>query len=315
MSIPHNQQIIFGTGPLGLAVMDELVAKGRAVTLVNRSGRITETLPAGVKLVPGDANDVETVAKICNQAEVVYHCAMPPYTDWPEKFPPLTQGILAGVSRTGARLVYGDNLYMYGPTQGHPIHEGLPYAATGRKGRTRAAMAEQLLKAHRAGRLRVAIGRGSDFYGPRALNSTFGQMFFEATLAGKTANLLGNLDLPHTYTYIKDFARALVTLGEGDEALGQAWHVPNAETLTTRQMIGLVEAELGRTIKVRAAGRLMVSILGLFNPLLAEMKEMMYEWEEPYVVNDRRYRQVFGGETTPHRQAIAETVAWYKQRE
>lgn len=308
------KQIILGTGPLALAVMDELVAKGQPVTLVNRSGRLAEPLPAGVTLVAGDVTQADTVAEICQAAETVYMCAMPPYTAWPEQFPPLMRGVVEGLARTQAKLIYGDNLYMYGPTDGQPLHEDLPPVAATRKGRTRAAMAELLLEAHRAGRLRVAIGRGSDFYGPRVVNSVFGEMFFDAAAAGKPANLLGNIDLPHTFTYIKDFARALVTLAENEAALGQVWHVPNPAPLTTRQMVELVEAELGRPIKPRPAGKFMITVLGWFNPLLAEMREMMYEWEEPYIVDDRRYRQQFGHGVTPPQQAVRETVAWYQQR-
>ena len=139
-------------------------------------------------------------------------------------------------------------------------------------------------------------------------------MFFNAALAGKPANVLGNIDLPHTFTYIKDFASALVVLGEHDEALGKAWHVPNAETTTTRQLIEMVEQEIGRPIKVRHAGKFLVSVLGLFNPMIREVKEMMYEWEEPYIVDFSKFEKTFGSKTTSHKTAIKETVAWFKQR-
>lgn len=308
-----KQNVIFGTGPLGLSVMDALAAKGEPVTLVNRSGKVAEALPGEVEVVKGDATDPASVAAITQGAAVVYHCAQPNYHQWPELFPPITQGILGGVTRSGARLIFGDNLYMYGPTDGQPIHEGLPYAATGRKGRTRAAMAQILLEAHRAGDVRVAIGRASDFYGPRVTGSTLGEMVFAAALAGKPVNLLGNLDLPHTYTYISDFGRALALLGERDEALGRAWHVSNAPTLTTRQIIELIGQEVGQPIKTRAAGRFLITMLGLFNPTIREFKEMIYEFEEPYRVDHSQFAQTFGDLSTPHPEAIRATVAWYRQ--
>lgn len=306
--------LILGAGQLGLSIMDVLVAQGKTVTLVNRSGKASEPLPAGVNIVQGDVMDADTLAHLCRHAETVYLTTQPPYTQWPEHWPPMMRAIITGVAQTGAKLVFGDNLYAYGPTAGQPIHEGLPAAAVGRKGRTRAQIATMLLDAHHSGKLRAVIGRASDFYGPRVTDSALGERFFQAALAGKTADLLGNIDLPHTYTYIQDFASALVTLGERDEALGQVWHVPNAETLTTRQMVKLVERELGQPIKVRTANRLLVALLGLFNPMVGEFREMMYEFAEPYVVDHSKFAAAFGAQPTPHSTAIKMTVAWYRQQ-
>lgn len=305
---------IFGTGPLGLWVMQTLHDQGKHVTLVNRSGKLPHTLPENVTIVAGDASDAQVVAQLCKNADVAFHCAMPPYTEWPEKFPSLTQGILDGVSRTGTTLVYGDNLYAYGDPHGKPLTEDLPSAATTRKGAVRASMADTLLTAHVKGRARVAIGRGSDFYGPLVGNSGFGDMFFMAALSGRPANLLGNIDLPHTYTYIRDFARALVTLSEHERALGEVWHVPNPPTLTTRQLVKLVEDEIGQPINVRTAGRFMVGLLGLFRPMLKELHEMMYEWEQPFIVEHRKFTNAFDMQATPHETAVKETVVWYRQR-
>jgi nucleoside-diphosphate-sugar epimerase len=306
--------VIFGTGPLGLSVLDALVERGKNdLILVNRSGQLEEALPEGVEIVSGEATDPQQVAAICSGAEVVFHCAQPGYTEWPEKFPPITEGILQGVSQTKARLVFGDNLYMYGPVDG-PIHEKLPYRATGRKGKTRAAMAARLLEAHQAGEVQVAIGRGSDFFGPRVTDSAIGELVFDAALHGKTVNLLGDIDQPHSYTYIKDFGRALVELGTSPTALGQAWHVPNAQALSTRGFIELIERELGNPIKTRAAGNGSLTLLGLFVPELREMKEMLYEFEEPFVVDSSKFEDQFDTQATPIDEAVRETLAWYRER-
>jgi nucleoside-diphosphate-sugar epimerase len=127
-----------------------------------------------------------------------------------------------------------DNLYAYGPVD-ESLTETLPHRATGPNGRTRAEIAEALLRAHEAGRIRATIGRSSDFFGPHAHLSTVGDRVFARALEGKPAQVLGNPDVPHTVTYIEDFARALVTLGEREEALGQVWHVPNPESVTIRR--------------------------------------------------------------------------------
>jgi nucleoside-diphosphate-sugar epimerase len=308
------KHVILGTGQLGLAIMDELVAAGQPVKLVNRSGRVSEPLPAGVVLETADATNPDEIARVTRGAEIVFFCMQPAYHQWPEQFSPLAANVIEGVSRSGARLVFGDNLYMYGSTNGRPLHENLPYAAETRKGRARAQVANILLAAHEAGQLQVTIGRASDFYGPRVTDSMAGEMLFEAALHGKTVNMTGNLDLPHTLTYIRDFARALVTLSKNEVAYGRTWHVPSAETLTQTQFIKLVEAEIGQPIKVRTAGKWILRLIGLFNPAAGEVVEMMYEFEEPFIVDHTQFADAFGIQVTPHEQAIRETVAWYQNQ-
>jgi len=316
MNTPTPKTLIFGTGPLGLSVMDALVERGYTnLTLINRSGNVPKPLPRGVTVSPGDATHPEQVAALTAGAAVVFHCAQPGYTNWPEQFPPITKGILEGVIKAGVpKLVFGDNLYMYGPTDGAPVHEGLPYAATGHKGRTRAAMANMLLDAHRAGKIRVAIGRAADFYGPRVLGSAVGDRVFPAILQGKAASTIGNVDVPHTYTYIKDFGRALVTLSENDEAFGKAWHIPNAETLTTREFLNLAYEVAGQKPKISTANKIMLQMAGLFIPEVKEVIEIWYEFNEPYVVDHSPFAKAFGASVTPHREAIQETLAWFQNR-
>jgi nucleoside-diphosphate-sugar epimerase len=174
-------------------------------------------------------------------------------------------------------------------------------------------MAEAALGAHRDGKLQVTIGRGSDFFGPGVLGSTLGERVFAPALQGKSASATGSLDLPHTYTYIDDFGKALVTLGQREEALGRAWHVPNAETLTQRQLITMIFEETGAPPKMSGMGKLMLRIGGLFIPEARETVEMMYEFDKPFIVDDSQYKRTFGNHATPLRDAIRSTVAWYRQ--
>jgi nucleoside-diphosphate-sugar epimerase len=310
MATTNDIHVIFGTGPLGLSVMRELVRQGKQVRMVN--GKSKASLPAGVELVSTDAYNPDNTRRVTQGAAVVYQCAQPAYHEWEEKFPALQASILEGAAANGAKLVIGDNLYLYGPVDG-PIHEGLPCHATTRKGKTRLRMAEAALEAHRTGKLRVTIGRGSDFFGPQVLGSTLGERVFAPALQGKTASATGSLDLPHTYTYVDDFGKALVTLGEREEALGRAWHVPNAETLTQRQLITMIFEEIGLPPKMSGMGKLMLRLGGLFIPEARETVEMMYEFEKPFIVDDSQYKRAFGGQATPLREAIQATVDWYRR--
>ena len=295
-----------------MAVMDELVQRGpRRVRMINRSGRAR--VPHGVEVVGGDATDEAFTREASEGASVVYFTLNPPYDKWPELFPRLQAGVLEGAANAGAKLIAMENLYMYGPTDGRPITEDLPYAATTRKGTVRASMSKELMEAHKSGRVRVAIGRASDFFGPRALTSAAGEQVFGRAVDGKSAQVAGNPDQPHTYTYAPDIGKGLVILGEREEALGQAWHLPSPETLTTREFVEMIFEEVGKPARVQAAPKILLRALGLFNPGMRETIEMLYEFEEPFVLDDSRFKQEFGDHATLLREAIQRTVRWYRE--
>ena len=308
----NELHVIFGSGPLGQSVMKELVQRGKQVRLVNRSGKAPQNGHAVVQVMAGDAYNLDFTRQACQGAAVVYQCAQPPYHEWVEKFPPLQASILVGAASAGAKFIVAENLYMYGEVNG-PIHEGLPYTSQTHKGRVRGEMAKAVLEAHRSGKVRAASARGADFYGPQVLDSTLGDRAIIPALQGKNASLTGQLDLPHTYTYIDDFGKAMVILGERDEALGQAWHVPNPPTLTQRQLLSLFFEEIGKPPKMSGMGKLMMSMGGLFIPAARETVEMMYEFEKPFVVDDSKFKQVFGDIATSHQEAVRATLAWYRE--
>jgi nucleoside-diphosphate-sugar epimerase len=304
--------VVLGTGPLGRSVMEALLRRGRTIWAVNRSGKMAE-VPGGVTVARGDVNDGASIAALTRGAAAVYMAAQPEYHEWPEKFPPMMAAVLDGVAASGAKLVIGENLYMYGDTDGRPMAEELPYAATTRKGKARGQVAQMALDAHRAGKVRVTIGRGSDFFGPWVLGSLFGDRFFYPALAGKAANLTGNVDVPHTTTYIGDFGEALAILGERDEALGRAWHVPNdCPQVTQRQFAEMVFAELGQPVKISVMGKTMMRLGGLFVPAARETVEMMYEFEKPFVADSGAFERAFGMRPTPLAESIRATVAWFR---
>ncbi|MEW9699266.1 SDR family oxidoreductase [Paenibacillus sp. SI8] len=312
MNNTSKAHVIFGTGPLGMAVMRELKMRGvQDIRIVNRSGKLSGD-NKGVYVIQGDASQESISKDICKDASVVYHCAQPGYLNWPTQFPALTRGILEGAAAAGAKLIYADNLYMYGQVH-TPLNENLPHKAQGKKGITRAKMAEEVMKAHQTGKVRAAIGRASDYYGPGVLQSFMGERVFGFALKGKPVDVLGNLDMPHTYTYIDDFARGLATLGLEDRAVGEVWHMPSAETITTRQLLQLLFHELGKDCKVTASSRGIVSILSLFHPMMREIKEILYEFEQPFIVDHSKFVREFGNfATTSHKEAIKNTVNWYR---
>jgi len=312
MSNLNELHVIFGAGPVGQAVMSELVAKGKRVRIVSRSGKIDA--PAGVQVAAGDAADPAATRACCAGAAVVYNCTNAPYTAWPEQFPPLQAGVLAGAMAAGAKLVVMENMYMYGSTDGQPLTEDLPYAARTRKGRTRARMAEELLAVHASGKVRVAIGRASDFFGPGVRTSAAGERIFARAVAGKAAQITGDPDMPHTYTYMPDIGRGLVILGERDEALGHAWHLPSAPAVSTRAFVRLAFEAAGYPPRIQTLPSLLVRGLGLVMPIMRELAEMLYEFEEPFVVDHSNFARAFGDHATSLMEAVRATVAWYQEQ-
>ena len=301
--------VVVGAGPVGRALAGQLADRGFRVRSVARHR--TEDLPGGVETVEADLTDLVEARRAMAGAAVIYHAASAAYHRWPELLPPLMRGVLAGASATGARIVYADNLYAYGPVDG-PLTEDLPSRAAGPNGRVRAAIADELMRADAAGTVRATIGRASDYYGPWGRQSTVGERLFEPALAGKGVQLLADPDQPHTVTYLGDFARGLVTLGTHDAAFGQVWHLPSAETVTSREFVRLVSEATGNPLKVGVMPSPLLSVAAVFSPTLRAVKEQQYQRERPWVVDHSKFARAFGVDVTPHPEAIARTLAWYR---
>lgn len=313
MAVDSTHVVFGGTGGIGGAVVAELLRRGQSVRAVSRGG----DAPDGAEGAAANAADAAEAAAAASGAAVVYHCASPPYTQWLELLPPVSRSILGAAESSGAKLVFADNLYAYGPVDG-PLREDLPATASGRKGRTRVEVAAEMLAAHAEGRVRVTIGRASDYYGPGGANSTSGETVFGRALAGRRPQWTGKLDVPHTFHYLPDIARGLVTLAEQPEADGEVWHLPAAEPLTAQAFFDLVFEAAGRPTPAKAqiAGPALLAVAGIFSPMLRELRETAYQFRRPFVVDSSKFQSAFGRpELTPHRDAVERTVDWFRSRD
>ncbi len=304
--------VVFGAGALGYSVASELVARGHTVRVASRSGR--GELPVGASAVTADASDAAAVANVASGARAIFNCAAPPYTQWPDLFPKLQAGLLEGAARTGAAFISAENVYVYGKATA-AMTEETPWNPCSRKGELRARLNQALLDAHGAGKVRVALGRGPDFYGPRAAATTiWGDQVFPAALAGKKANLFGKLNVQHTFIYSDDFARGLVTLGERDDALGQVWHLPCPPPLTQQQLLELVYQAAGHKPRANVLPTPVTRMLGWFMPIMKELAEMQYQWEQDYVFRHEKFDRAFSPPPpVPHQDAVKLTLDWFKK--
>ena len=300
--------VVLGAGGgAGQAVVRQLMARGEPVRAVTRSGE--GDWPDGVEIVRADAADPAEAQDACAGAGVVYHCVNVPYARWTETLPGVMDSVIAAAGAADATLVYCDNLYGYGPVDG-PITEDMPRRAEGAKGRLRNRLADTLLEAHAAGRVRATIGRGSDFFGPGAANTMAGQLVFPAVVDGRKARWVGALDQPHSLNYVDDFARGLITLGTAPRAAGEIWHIPPNGSPTGRELIEMAFAAAGTEPKIGVYPRWMMRVVALFSRDMREILEVLHQFEHPWILDGSTYPETFGDlEPTPLREAVAKTVA------
>lgn len=303
---PGSQELhlVLGAGQIGPRVAELLRDRGHSVRIARRSKASSRV--HGVETVALDVRDGGAVARAAEGASVVYHCVNPQYHQWPELLMANTRGILDGVERAGAHLVALDCLYMYGDTA--HMHEASAMGPCSKKGELRVRSAELMLEADACGALPLSIGRAADFFGPDAPLSVLGEPFWSRVRAGKSAQLFGDPDQLHTYSYTPDVAEALVTLGE--TRTRGLWMLPVQPAETTRALVERFARAIGQDIRITTLPRWLLRTLGVVSPIMRELAEMTYQWEQPYVVDDSKYRAAFGRGPTPWDDAIAATVRW-----
>lgn len=302
--------VVFGSGQVGRPLAERLLAAGKRVRIAKRT---SAHVPPGCDIVLGDAADRTFCENAAAGATTLYHCMNPPYSTrvWAELVPLYMDNLIAASRRTRARLVVLDNLYMLGRPRGRPLSEDTPMNPCSRKGEIRARAAERLFEAHRRGDIVAAEGRASDFYGPGGTQTGLGDFFWPRALSGRTAYSPFPLDAIHTYHYIPDVAAGLAVLGCADaNAYGQPWMLPCAPAGTLRDLVMRLASRLGRTMKVAQVPRWLVKTTGFVVPLMRELDEMLYQWDEPFVVDDSRFRQRFHIEPVDLVRTAGETVEW-----
>ena len=303
---------VLGYGGLGRAAVAQLVAQGDEVRVGHY--RPVKDLPPGVEFVECNVLDAASATAACARAEaVVFAVAFPYLSDvWVRDFPVATRNVVDACASARARFVFADNLYMYGP-QDRPLAPDMALTTFGKKPRVRADITRTWQDAHRAGRIRGVAVRASDYYGPDAPNSILGPFGIVPLLARKPAILLHAPDQPHDFTYLPDFARAVVDLVHApDDAYGRAWHVPNAPAQTPRQILKQAADMIGAPLKITAMPKAMIGVMGLFNKPLGSTYEMAFQRDRPYLVDASAFAKRFWKDATPFTRGLSETIAWHR---
>ncbi|QFZ18445.1 NAD-dependent epimerase/dehydratase family protein [Saccharothrix syringae] len=297
------EHVIIGAGSIGTNVARLLVERGDRVRIVTRSGSGPEH-PL-IERVAADASDPSRMTRLSHGAKVIYHCANPPsYTMWERLLPPLQTAVIAAAKANDAVLALTGSLYAYGPQPGGRMNERTPMAATGRKGRLRKRMWEQALAAG----IRTVEVRGSDYIGKDAVG-IYSMLIAPALAKGRAAWITGHLDMPHTFTFNGDMAKALVTLAQDERAWGRAWHVPSPPAVTVREFARRCAVAAGRPpITLIQLPRLAMRAAGLVVPIAREVAEMDYQWYAPFHMDATETADTFGLAATDLDTAIRDQV-------
>jgi nucleoside-diphosphate-sugar epimerase len=299
--------ILGAGGVIGNGLARELLARGEKVRLASRRARPHE----GAEVVAVDLTEAAPTLAAVQGSRVVYLVAGLIYRTavWAEQWPRAMQNTIAACRRTGARLVFFDNVYMYGRVAG-PMTEATPFNPCSRKGEVRAQIATTLLDAMKAGSLTALIARAPDFYGPRCANGLANLFVVDKLAAGAKALWPVNDAAPHSFIFTPDAARAVALLGASETAWGQTWHLPTAAPAPTgREFVAATAQALGVAARHGVLGRTMFRIAGFFNADARESFELLYQHEFPYVFDSAKFNAAFGFTPTPYADGIRQTVA------
>jgi nucleoside-diphosphate-sugar epimerase len=300
---------VIGAGAIGTVVAEQLAEQGHGVRLLSRRGTGPEhTL---IERITGDASDPSTVTRHSVGAEAIFNCANPPYHRWSSDWPPIANAILAAAQANASKLVTLNNLYAYGRPTG-PMTPHDPLSADYEKAQVRATMWHDAKRAHDDGRLRATEVRASDFIGPRS--ESYLGLLIPRILAGKSCQVIGNVDAPHSWNYTDDVAQTLVTCAQDDRSWGRAWHAPANPPRSVRQAIDDMAKIIGTTnVKITKVPTTALRVLGLFNTDVRELPKTLYQFQSAFVIDDSETRSTYGLAPTPWDEVLRSSIAFYSK--
>jgi nucleoside-diphosphate-sugar epimerase len=304
-----KQIVILGYGPVGKATANLLTASGRDVQIAQRTQ--PSDLPKGATFERCDILNADDIAHLVAGASQIVLTIGFQYTGdiWRKSWPVAMANLLTACTKHDVRIVFVDNLYMYG-AQDKPLREDMAMTTKGVKPTVRAEITRMWMESS----VRVAALRAPDFYGPGVTLSHLGDSGFGALAKGKRAMLIMPPDTPHDFAYVPDMARAVITLLDaGDDAYRQVWHMPCAPTRTARDILELGVKGTGVIPKISGLPLWLLPMIGLFVPMLREFREMRFQLDRPYHVDAQKFKTRFWSDVTPFEIGAPATAASFKQ--
>jgi nucleoside-diphosphate-sugar epimerase len=303
--------ILGAGGAIGNNLLDLLTQNGEQVRLVSRKYRPAENAES----VEANVLDKSDLAEALRGSGLVYLLVGIDYSasSWEIHWPVIMENVISVCAEQQIPLIFFDNIYMYGLVEGE-ITESTPFQPNSRKGKVRANIASMLLDAVQSGKIKALIARSADFYGPHSAQVSFlHQLVLGRHMHGKKAQWMVNPNMPHTFTYTPDAAKALYILAKDESAFGKTWHLPSSTpSLTGEELIQLSAVVCNAPSGTQVISKLMMRVLGIFVPVLRESIEMLYQYERPYHFNSQAFQKKYGFNPTPYQKGIQETVDFYR---
>jgi len=296
--------ILGAGGPISNAVSELLNARGEAHRLISRNPIQNSGLGTWTA---ADLKDYASLSKAAKGASVLYMCAGLKYDRavWNNDWPMIMSNIIRLAKETGARLIFFDNVYMYGLVQG-PMTEETPYNPNSVKGEIRAAIATQLMDEAKSGNIKASIARSADFYGYGGANSVLDSMVIKNLSQRKSAQWLGDIHKKHSYTFVADAGKAMTILGQNPESDNQIWHIPTAPALMGTELVALIARKYHVAPKSMKLNKLMLRMVGLFNTTVREVVEMYYQYDHDYIFDSSKFEKRFQVQPTSYEDGIAQ---------
>jgi nucleoside-diphosphate-sugar epimerase len=313
--VNHNgivTTILGAGGPIGNELAKILGAGNRPFRLVGRNPKPA----AGAELFAADLSDREQTVRAVAGSNVVHLLVGLKYDlkVWRELWPRIMANAIEACKRSQAKLIFFDNVYMYGKVNGRMTEE-TPYAPCSKKGEIRAKIATTLMDEAKAGNLTAMIARAADFYGPATKNGVPNVLVFEPFAEGAQASWLVNASVPHSLTLTTDAARGVAMLAESESAWNQVWHLPTApDPPTGKEFIMLAAKEFGIAPKFRILSRPLLKVVGWFKPEIGESYEMLYQSDSPYLFDSTKFAREFGVPGTPYSEGIRTVAGSYRRK-
>lgn len=302
------QTILGSGGAIGTVLAKELTAYTKNIRLVSRNPKkVNET----DQLFTCDLMDKEKLFKAVEGSQVVYLTAGFPYKAkvWQDTWPLVMQNVIDACKEHNSKLVFIDNMYMYDPAKLSFMTEATPINPSSKKGKVRERIANMLMDEVKAGNLQALIARSADFYGPGINNSVLLETVFKNMQKGKKANWFCSVEKKHSYTYTPDAAKATAVLGNDDKAFNQVWHLPTAgNPLNGKEWIEAFATEMNVSPKYMVVGKTMIQILGLFNSIMKEFVEMLYQYDRDYVFDSSKFEKAYEFKPTSYEEGIKQVI-------
>ena len=303
--------ILGAGGVIADTLAPELISRQIAVRLVSRHPKAPLQ---GATTLAADMTDASQALQAITGSSIVYLCIGLPYNYslWRQQWPRIMDNTISACQKTNARLIFFDNVYMYGKTDG-PMTEETPYDPSSRKGDLRARLATQVMSEVRKGNIVATIARAADFYGPGCGKTSIPDItVFQRLLKGQRAQWLANASVPHSFTYTPDAAKALYLLSQDENSWNQVWHLPtSASPLTGVRFVELAAAALSQPNRLFVMPKWMIQLGGIFDRTTAEVVEMLYQYEFDYLFDSSKFEAAYHFRPTSYEEGIRATAIAY----